>query len=193
MNSYAVLRTQEFRLKEYELHPLQKVDIIRIREWRNAQIDVLRQAHPLTLEQQKRYYLKEVVPTFKQPRPKQLLFSFLKDDKAIGYGGLTNIEWNHRRAEISFLVDTNFLTDEVRYTEAFSTFLTLIKGIAFRELDLNRLFTETYAFRDLHIRILESAKFVLEGRMRQHVLIREQFYDSLIHGFLRSASNASSL
>ncbi len=193
MNSYVILHTKRFTLDGYELVPLRKKDIHPIRRWRNAQIDVLRQNRLLTVAQQERYYAKEIAPTFKQHQPRQVLFSFLKDDQAIGYGGLTNLEWDHRRAEISFLVDTKISDHQNRYVEAFSKFLTLVKEIAFHELHLNRLFTETYAFRDLHIQALESAGFVREGRLLQHVFIKQEFCDSLIHGILSGALNGDAV
>jgi RimJ/RimL family protein N-acetyltransferase len=53
-------------------------------------------------------------------------------------------------------------------------------------LDLNRLFLETYDVRKKHIQIIEDSGFVLEGRLKQHVIINGAFIDSLIHGMVKS-------
>jgi RimJ/RimL family protein N-acetyltransferase len=65
-------------------------------------------------------------------------------------------------------------------------FLHFLSGWAFGELGLNRLFTETYAFRDAHIAILERAGFISEGRLRQHVVVAGRPTDSILHGLLAS-------
>ena len=57
-------------------------------KWRNEQIYHLRQAKPLTAEDQKNYFSNVVSKLYDQEKPAQILFSFLKDGKCIGYGGL---------------------------------------------------------------------------------------------------------
>ena len=76
-------------------------------KWRNEQIYHLRQSELLTEESQERYFQDIVSKLFNQKEPDQLLFSFLKNDKIIGYGGLVHINWTDRNAEISFIMDTN--------------------------------------------------------------------------------------
>ena len=159
-------------------------------KWRNEQIDVLRQNRLLTEADQDRYYREVVEPSFSEDRPRIILFSYLRDEDCIGYGGLTNIDWDSRRAEISFLVDTDRTRDLKVYREDFSVFLRLMKRIAFGALQFNRLFAETFDIRPHHIRILEDNGFRLEGRMRQHVIIRGRPVDSLIHGCLKEYCDA---
>lgn len=134
---------------------------------------------------QENYYRYTVRPTFTQEQPKIILFSFLQQDTCIGYGGFTNIDWESRRFELSFLVDPVIYQDQAQYAVSFSAFITLIKQVAFEDLHFNRIFTETYDIRPNHISILEKNNFRLEGRMRQHVIINQEFVDSLLHGFLR--------
>ena len=63
-------------------------------------------------------------------------------------------------------------------------FLGWVAGVAFTELGLHRIFTETWATRTSHIAILERFGFVLEGRMRDHVVKDGEVVDALIHGLL---------
>ena len=65
-----------------------------------------------------------------------------------------------------------------------SAFLSLIVLVAEAELQLHRLFTETYAFREEHMAILESNGFTKEGTMREHVVIDGLLTDSVIHGII---------
>jgi len=184
---YKILKNQRFELAPYAIVPIRSQDMLRIKEWRNAQIDVLRQKSHLTDDDQRKYFENVVARLFEQDQPIQILVSYLKDDVPIGYGGIVHIDWADRRGEVSFLLDPARISEQT-YTKEFSVFLGLIKKLAW-ELSLNRLYTETFDIRDLHIKVLESSGFLLEGRMRQHVLIKGQFYDSLIHGCLRKDEN----
>ena len=187
---YRCLSEPVYWNNNYCLTTIRYQDIMLIKKWRNEQIKVLRQNRFLTDEEQENYYRNIIIPSLKSESPPIILFSYLFRDTCIGYGGLTNIEWHSRRAEISFLLDTKFAFDVLKYNECFKTFLALIKKVAFEDLNLNRLYTETYDLRPYHITILEESGFILEGRLRQHVRVGNDYIDSLIHGFLKEYYNA---
>ena len=169
----------------YTYTPLRREDIQALRVFRNEQIDVLRQAEPISPEQQERWFDDQVVPAQSDPRPSHVLVSILDaKDRFIGYGGLTNLRWDHRRAEVSFLVDPERAGDEEVYRRDMEAFLGHLSALAFDERRLNRLFAETWAFREHHISILEAAGFCFEGRMREHVMTDEGPIDSVIHSRL---------
>jgi RimJ/RimL family protein N-acetyltransferase len=180
-----LLQKSEFLLQNYSIAPLREQDITSIKEWRNAQLDVLRQKRQLSDQDQIRYYNDIVKPTFIDPSPTQMLFSFLLDNECIGYGGITNIDWESERTELSFLLDNTRVPSSATYTKEFSIFISLIKQLVFDTLNLNRIFTETYDVRPLHVSILEKNGFILEGRARKHIKINGKFVDSLIHGYLK--------
>ena len=179
---YKCLKSQRMDLGQFTLKTIQDDDIEDIRNWRNSQIDVLRQSEPISQKQQKNYFEQKIWPAMKLEYPDNILFTFFEKDKKIGYGGLVHISWEHRRAEVSFLLNTAYTRDNDTYCHYFSIYLSMIKTLAFSALKFNRLYTETYDFRHEHIKALESNKFQLEGRMRKHILICDKFYDSVIHG-----------
>jgi RimJ/RimL family protein N-acetyltransferase len=183
--AYRVLTEQSYAEGLYRLVPLREQDIMQIMEWRNDQIDILRQNKALTPEDQQQYFENVIKPSFREERPKIILFSFLLGDRCIGYGGLTNIDWPSKRAELSFLLDTGRLKDEKTYRQDFTNFLALIKKVLFNDLKFNRFFTETFDIRPLHISVLEAAGMRREGRMEEHTFIKNKFVDSVIHGYLR--------
>jgi RimJ/RimL family protein N-acetyltransferase len=168
------------------LRPIHADDIEAIRLWRNAQLDVLRQSNPITREEQERYFATRVWPFVNEPQPPQILLSYFDGGRHIGYGGLVHIAWEHKRAEVSFLLDP---TRAAQYCADFATFLRLIREFAFRELGLQRLFTETYAMRTEHMQVLEDAGFQPEGVMRRHVLVGGRPVDSIIHGCLHEQTD----
>jgi RimJ/RimL family protein N-acetyltransferase len=183
---YLCLKAQRFATQDgYTIVPLRKQDIQKIREWRNTQIDILRQQMPLTTEQQETYYQDFIEPSFRQEQPTIILFSFLKNDLCIGYGGLVHIDWLAQRGEVSFLVNPEFFSD---YENLFEQFYALMQFVAFEDLKFHRIFTETFAFRLDHMPLIEQAGFRQEGHLREHVFKRGRWHDSFIHGLLSHES-----
>lgn len=183
---YLKLKSQIFTKDGYKLLPLRRVDIFLIMNWRNEQMTVLRQTNKITKEVQKKYYQNKILPSFSQDTPDIMLFSLLCNDVPIGYGGLTNIDWDSKRAEVSFLLDSTRAREQTTYSQDFTAFLFLLRQVAFEDLGLHRLFTETFDMRPTHVGILEKNGYILEGRMKDHVIIDGKYVDSLIHGLVNN-------
>ncbi|MDM7947731.1 MAG: GNAT family N-acetyltransferase [Oceanibaculum nanhaiense] len=184
--AYACMTRPVLRAGALSVRAVQKAEIEAIRQWRNAQMEVLRQAEPISPEQQEAYFASHIWPQYAKTQPDTILLSYFDGGTFIGYGGLVHIAWPHRRAEISFLLDPVHTKDDAAYARYFSDFLRLMKRLAFADLGLNRLFTETYPTRPHHIAVLESAGLRREGVMRAHVIIGGQPVDSILHGCLSS-------
>jgi RimJ/RimL family protein N-acetyltransferase len=168
----------------YTLRPVARDDLAAIMHWRNEQLDVLRGRAPLTPADQDAYWRDVVEPGFSEDRPRQILLTYLHGAGRIGYGGLVHIAWEDRRAEVSFLDAPERAADPAVYGRDLSTWLRLLRRVAFGGLGLQRLFTETYDLRPQHVALLEAGGFEPEGRMRRHVIIRGRPVDSLLHGCL---------
>ena len=179
---YTCLNQQHFDQGAYRLVPMRYQDIMQIKQWRNEQIGILRQQTPLTNTQQEEYYQNVVIPGFKEHQPRQILMSFLFKEECIGYGALVHIDWENKQAEVSFLVDTQRAANPSLYKLDFSNYLQLIKQLAFQDLHFKRLYAETYDIRAQHVEILESQGFILEKRLKDHVVKEGKTMDSLIHG-----------
>ncbi|NGX43034.1 MAG: hypothetical protein K940chlam7_01325 [Chlamydiae bacterium] len=188
--NYACLAKQAYQDPPYQIIPIRRRDMSRIKEWRNEQMDCLRQDQPLTDVDQERYWSQTIEPSFSLEEPKQILFSYLLEEACIGYGGLTHCDWGDKRAEVSFILQTDRTEDPVLYEKEMIIFLTLLKKVAFQDLKFHRLFTETFDIRPHHISILEKFGFLQEGRLKEHVMINGKYVDSLIHGFLRKYDDA---
>ncbi len=185
--NYSCLKHQEFNDRAYRMVPLRMEDIFQIKQWRNEQIDILRQNALLTDEMQKAYYENVIKPSFSNDKPDQILFSVFKNDQFIGYGGMVHIDWKNKAAELSFLVETTRSKDTETYKADFAAFLTMIKKAAFNDLKFYRIFAETYDIRPLHISILENEGFKYEKRLKNRVEIDGKPTDALIHGYEQHA------
>jgi RimJ/RimL family protein N-acetyltransferase len=189
MKRYVCIPNQEIRNEFMSLTAVQLEHIELIRVWRNEQMDVLRQANPITSHEQVLYYERKIWPDMDSANPKQILVAIHYNTEFIGYGGLVHLSWADKRGEVSFLIKTDLMKDPGTVELIFSGYLSLIKRLAFSELGLRRLTTETFAHRTDIIALLEQNAFVREGRMREHVLVNGKPTDSLIHGCLADDEN----
>jgi len=185
MGGYNLLHDRAWSLDDYAIESIRLEDAEPVRIWRNQQIDVLRQSQSLTVDQQKEYFKKEVLPEFELPHPNQILVRFTLDGKLIGYGGIVHINWADQRGEVSFLLDTKRAQDTETYRKEIAIFLRLILDLAFNELCPNKLCTESYAHRTYHVDAIEESGFVREGLLRKHTFIDGRWYDAVVASALR--------
>ena len=178
---YKILSESEYKKNKLTLTTIDNSKIQQIRIWRNQQIDILRQHKFITEEEQELYFTTKVFPLFEENFPAQILFNCYHDDIFIGYGGIVHISYENKTGEISFLLDP-LIQDKLFYEKIFITFLDLMTNVAFEELSLNKLFTETYSTRIDHVPLLEKAGYRLEGIRRSHIVLNNQFADIYLHG-----------
>jgi RimJ/RimL family protein N-acetyltransferase len=184
MPTYSCLNQQVFSAGEYKIVPIRFEDRLLIRKWRNEQIYHLRQNKVLSIEDQEYYFSEVVAPLFEQERPGQLLFSFLKDNKCIGYGGLVHINWTDQHAELSFIMATAL---EKEYFEFYwSTYLALIEQVAFKELELHKIFTYAYDLRPRLYASLSQMGFEKEATLKEHASFEGEYVDVVIHSKLNA-------
>lgn len=178
------LTEQVWKVDGRIVRALRNDDIEFLRRWRNEQQAVLRQQSPLSPEHQRHWFEHVVLPSYQQQHPHELLVVVTENEQPVAYGGLTNIEWVSRRAELSFLAATARTHHVGDYRQEFTIFLRWVIQLTFDELGFARLFTETWSFRQDHIDVLEAVGFKCEGTLRNHVVKDGVYYDALIHGLL---------
>ena len=103
MYNYICLKNNNFVRGNYSIVPIRFEDMFEIMKWRNDQLFHLRQSKLLTVSDQKLYFKNVISQLFGQKKPNQVLFSYLENGVCIGYGGLVNLNWQDKNAEISFI------------------------------------------------------------------------------------------
>jgi len=176
---YKCLSQNELRKEDFKIIPIRYEDRYAIMKWRNEQMFHLRQDKLLTIENQDIYFKKNIANLFEQNKPNQILFSYLKNDKCIGYGGLVHINWIERTAEVSFIMQTSLERNE--FDLHWSTYLDLLKKIAFKELKFKLLNTYAYDLRPFLYPILEKNNFKLKEHLICEVEIDGKKADVFIH------------
>ncbi|MFT6842473.1 MAG: RimJ/RimL family protein N-acetyltransferase [Psychroserpens sp.] len=185
MSVYQILNKQKFYSGKVSIEPIRMEDRYAIMQWRNEQIYHLRQDRLLTKEGQDKYFTEVVAKLFEHEQPGQLLFSYLKDDQCVGYGGLVHINWINKNAEISFIMNTSL---ERKYFEFhWSSFLNLIEKVAFEELKLHKIFTYAFDLRPRLYTALEERGFRKEAQLSEHSFFDGKYIDVLIHSKLNSS------
>ena len=176
---YQCLNNNDFCEGEYSIVPIRYEDRLDIMKWRNEQVYHLRQKKKLTKKDQENYFRDIVSNLFTQKKPNQLLFSFLKNNICIGYGGLVHINWIDNNAEISFIMNTNLEKD---YFEShWKIYLDLIEKVAFLELKLHKIFTYAFDLRPKLYKAIEKAGFTKEAILKEHYFYDDKFIDVIIH------------
>ncbi|MFT4800409.1 MAG: RimJ/RimL family protein N-acetyltransferase [Flavobacteriaceae bacterium] len=187
MKSYKVLNNQIFSNDEFSIVPIRYEDRMDILKWRNEQVYHLRQDKPLTEQDQELYFKTVVSKLFDEEQPHQILFSYLQNGICIGYGGLVHINWIDKNAEISFIMNTKLEKDY--FATHWKTFLKLIEQVAFKELNLYKIFTFAFDLRPHLYAPTEAAGFVKEAILKQHCCFNGEYKDVIIHSKFNTLDN----
>ena len=189
MKGYKCLNKQEYKTGDYQLVPIRDEDRYLIMEWRNEQIYHLRQDKYLSKKNQDIYFEDIVNPQKKEKNPDQILFSLLEGDSCIAYGGLVHINWEDKNGEISFVMKTAL--EKERFVMLWDNFLRLIKQVAFKELDLHKIYTYAFDIRPKLYEPLVKNGFIKEGHLRDHCIIDSKYYDVFYHSLLNPLHSIS--
>lgn len=181
-DNYKALNTQIHQEGAYTLIPIRSEDRNAIREWRNSQIYHLRQAKPLSPEDQDRYFDNVVRALFEPEQPNQILFSFLKGDECIAYGGLVHINWIDKNAEVSFVMNTAL--EKESFHENWGRYLDLLEKVAFEDLEFHKLYVYAFDLRPHLYEALERKSYFLDAQLKDHCFFDGSFKDVVIYSKL---------
>jgi len=179
MRSYKALEKQKFTSGEYSIVPIRSEDRYKIMQWRNEQMYHLRQNEVLSKEKQDKYFDSVVSKLFEQEKPNQILFSFLKNEICIGYGGLVHINWIDRNAEISFIMDTELENDF--FSIYWSKFLDMLEEVAFQNLNFHKLFVYAFDLRPHLYKALEKNNYFKDAVLSEHCRYNDKYIDVVLY------------
>lgn len=100
----------------------------------------------------------------------------------VGGGGLIDIDWVNRFAEIGIHIG-----DKTYWSQGYGTrAIKLILKHGFNNLNLHRLWLRVYASNQRAIRVYEKAGFVLEGKFREGRYLDGKYVDVMIMSVLKN-------
>ena len=182
---YKILNRNIFSKENLSIVPIRYEDRYKIMGWRNEQIYHLRQDKILTKEVQDKYFREIVASIFSEKKPNQILFSYIKKQKCIGYGGLVHINWSDKNAEISFLMNSDL---EKKYFHFhWSNYLKMIENLAFDELNFHKIYTYAYDLRPKLYEVMRDSGYFRDAILKDHVCSKGSYLDVVIHSKLNKS------
>lgn len=183
-SGYLILQKEKYAAGDFVATAIDASYIQQIREWRNQQLHILRQNQPVSPEEQVTYFNTHVFSELGSKQPSQVLFNYFYKGDFIGYGGIVHISYTDLTGEISFLLGPE--QNSSFYETAFLHFLQLMDEVAFADLKLEKLFTETFDTRIENVSVLERAGYTREGVLHSHKVINGKRSDVYLHGKLKT-------
>jgi RimJ/RimL family protein N-acetyltransferase len=179
-NQYQCIKIDFPAYESLSIRPIRYENKDKIRIWRNDQINILRQARPLSKSDQDTYFKNVIESLFDQRNPDQIIVGLYDVEELIGYGGLVHIDWGNKHAEISFLLSSE-INSKKNYLSCFKKFLVLIEQLA-SKMNLNKIYTIGYATDHFRFEPLVSNDFRHEATLKKHKFVGDRLVDSLIYG-----------
>lgn len=93
----------------------------------------------------------------------------------VGYAAFSGIDWIARRAEISY-----FTAIEMAGKSYAESAIPLVLEYGFRRLGFQKIHTDTFAFNDAEIALMESIGFKRCGELERHYFKRGLLQDSVM-------------
>jgi RimJ/RimL family protein N-acetyltransferase len=159
------------------LRAIEREDLPQLLAWRNE--PGLRQF----FRERRELSMSDQIAWFERVRAAMFAIEARATGELLGACGLCYVDWVDRRAEVSVYIGAGgAYIDDTRAPDA----CRVLISHAFRQLDLQRLWVEIYAFDGLKARLFEELGFAAEGRLRQHRFHEGASHDSLLFGLLRA-------
>ncbi len=172
--------------KKVRLRPIERDDLPRFVEW-FGDPEVRRHLLiylPFSLAQEERWF--ENLLERLERRESVVLAIETADGVHIGNVGLNNIDWKNRNAELGIAIGEKPYWNQGYGSDAIRTLL----GLAFREMNLHRVFLRVDADNARGIRCYEKAGFQREGTFREVVFKDGTYHDQYVMSILRSEFEA---
>ena len=164
------------------LKAIEREDLPYLIDWRNRTDfrKYFREYREINSDMQKKWYEDKVVND-----NSTIMFSIkgIENNQLLGCCGLCYINWIHRYADLSLYIGWNneYIDNKGYALEA----CKLLFNYAFKELNLNKIWTEIYEFDDKKKELYESMGFKVDGILRQNYFYDGKWWNSYILSLLK--------
>ncbi|MEO8842370.1 MAG: GNAT family protein [Kofleriaceae bacterium] len=171
------------RGEHIQLRSIEREDLTRMRDWRNLPEfrRNFREFRELNLQNQEQWF------TRISASANDFMFVVERSDDhvPIGVAGLVYVHWVVRSADISLYIGDNAMYIDGPGGHAEDAAKTLIR-YAFDNLNLNKVWTELYAFDDHKVALFTRLGFARDAVLRDNAFEDGRYHDSYIYSLLRS-------
>lgn len=141
-------------------------------------------------EEESQNFVKQVIEDSKQEPRKRYVFSIIYEEKMIGAGEINIRDFTNRAGEIAYIVNPDYWGKGIA-TEVAS----LLVEFGFETLKLHRIYATCDPRNTGSSKVLEKVGMTKEGTLREDLLIKNGWRDSLLYSVLEHEweSNGSTL
>ena len=104
------------------------------------------------------------------------------DGKYIGGCGLKDVDWKNRHTEVGIFIGDVEYQGKGYGTDAMNVLIDFI----FKEMDLNKIKLDVYAFNERAIKSYEKCGFVVEGRFKDELFRFGKYHDTIRMALFKS-------
>lgn len=160
-------------MNDYRFRAIERTDLPILRDWRNALMRNFRQWRYLSLENQEAWF--KAISSSNE----HVMLAFEENHALLGVVGLTYINWQTRKAEVSI-----YIGPEHQGKGHGEVALAMLLDYGFKNLGLHRIFGEIFEFNQPNIELFTKLGFKLEGTMREAHFDDGRYWDTKIMAIL---------
>jgi len=172
-----------FKGKKVYLAAIERKDLKKLMDWRNNPDfrKYFREYKELNMAMQEKWYEEKVL---KDNTTVMFSIKNTKDDSLMGCCGLVYVNWVYRHADLSLYIGwkDKYIDDQGYAFEA----SRLVIDYAFKQLCLNKVWTEIYEIDKKKKRLYDGLGFKVDGVLRQNYFHDGKFWNSYILSILSS-------
>lgn len=163
------------------LSPIEKEDLLQLMNWRNLPgfRKHFREYREISQDMQEKWYQTKVIND-----PNTIMFAIrnINSNELLGCCGLCYINWVHRYADLSLYIGWNesYIDDSGFANES----CKLLFNYAFKELALNKIWTEIYEFDNKKYKLYHDLGFSDDGILREQYFYNGKLWNSYIMSIL---------
>jgi len=165
------------------LNAVEKEDLKKFLDWRNnAEFRKnFREYRELSMHHQETWFEEKVI---KDPNTTMFSIRRMEDNELLGCCGFVYINWVHRHADLSLYIGWNdaYIDDEGYAEES----CKILLDYGFKELCLNKVWTEIYEFDEKKKSLYEKFGFKQDGLLRQNYWYNGKWWNSRILSLLKN-------
>ncbi|MGX1193024.1 GNAT family N-acetyltransferase [Metabacillus sp. SLBN-84] len=132
-------------------------------------------------EEETKTFVSQIVEDSRIDKRTRYAFAIInkKDKKMIGAAELNISDWENRAGEISYIVNPDYWGKGVAAEAA-----NLLIKLGFKEFRLHRIYATCDPENTGSFRVMEKAGMKKEGRIRDHLKLKDRWRDSLLYSVL---------
>ena len=157
-----------------------------VHEYASQEIVSQYQAWGPNNETDSKMFVEKVIKDSRKTPRVRFAFAVIFEDKLIGTAEISIRNFNHRNGEISYIINPNF------WGRGFATDIAyLLIDFGFEHLALHRIYATCNPRNIASTRVMEKVGMKKEGIMRECLLIKDGWRDSLLFSVLEYEWNLS--